>query len=110
MALASGVSMAFDTATLPILDGALELAPGNVSGGSRTNDEHFGPRVRVQETVDAATRRLAFDPQTSGGLLIAIDPGAADDVLAELRATGLDARRIGRVEPPDPAGVLVTLT
>src|SRR5262245_25463208 len=110
MALASHVSIVFDTTRLPVLDGALELALGNVSGGSRTNDEHFGPRVRVHDTVDPATRRLAFDPQTSGGLLIAIDPGAAEAVLADLHSAGLDARRIGRVEPPDAGGVLVTLT
>jgi selenide,water dikinase len=109
MALASNVSIVFDTMALPVLDGALELALGNVSGGSRTNEEHFGPRVRVSSNVDDATRRLAFDPQTSGGLLVAVDPGAADELLAAMREAGVDARRIGRVEPPDAAGVLVTL-
>ena len=109
MALASGVSIVFDTMALPVLDGALELALGNVSGGSRTNEEHFGPRVRVSSSVADATRRLAFDPQTSGGLLVAVDPGSADELLAAMREAGVDARRIGRVEPPDPGGILVTL-
>jgi selenide, water dikinase len=110
MALASGVSIVFDTTKLAVLEGALDLALTNVSGGSKTNDEHFGPRVRVHEKVNAATRRLAFDPQTSGGLLVAVDPGAADGLIAEMREAGVDARRIGQVDPPDPAGILVTLT
>ena len=109
MAAASGVTLAIDAASLPLLEGAIALAPGNTPGGNKTNDTHFGPRVLVAPTVPAAIRLIAFDPQTSGGLLLAIDATAAAHVLGKLADAGVQASIIGRVEPPDPGGTLVRL-
>ena len=45
MAAASGVTLVFETPSLPLLEGALGLAAANTPGGGRTNQQHFGPRV-----------------------------------------------------------------
>ena len=70
--MASGVTLSFETAALPLLDGALELAMANSPGGTRTNEEHFGSHVEFANHLTAAQRILAFDPQTSGGLLVSV--------------------------------------
>jgi selenide,water dikinase len=52
-------------------------------------------------------REIIYDPQTSGGLLAAVDPAQADDLLEALHAAGVrDARQIGQVEAADGAGRL----
>ena len=109
MAAASGVTLAIDAPALPLLEGAIALAPGNTPGGNKTNDAHFGARVSVASTVPSAIRLIAFDPQTSGGLLLAIDATAAAHVLGKLADAGVPATVIGRVEPADPGGALVRL-
>ncbi len=109
MAAASGVTLAIDTAALPLLEGALALAAANIPGGNLTNRAHFGPRVRIGPDVDAAMRLVAFDPQTSGGLLMAVDPGATAHVLGQLTDAGVMTSVVGRVERSDPAGRSVRL-
>ena len=98
MAAASGVTLAFDAASLPILEGALDLAMGNLPGGGRTNEEHFGAGVMVAPGVAEPLRRVAFDPQTSGGLLLAVSPDAESALLDGLRAAGIEPARVGVVE------------
>jgi selenide,water dikinase len=109
MAAASGVTLAIDAPALPLLEGAIALAAGNSPGGAKTNDAHFGPGVSVASTVPEAIRLIAFDPQTSGGLLLAIDATAAAHVLGKLADAGVQASVIGRVELPDPGGTRVRL-
>ena len=109
MASASGVTLVFDTGALPVLEGALELSAANLPGGGRTNEAHFGPRTRVTAGVDEERRRVAFDPQTSGGLLVAAGRAHIDDVVAKLEAAGVTASRIGHVEVSKD-NVLVQLT
>ena len=108
MAAASGVTLVFDAAALPILDGALDLAMGNRPGGGRTNESHFGPRILVGPGVGEPLRRVAFDPQTSGGLLLAVAPDAAPGLVEGLSRAGIAAALVGRVEPPE-TGVHVRL-
>ncbi len=109
MAKASGVSIAIDTGALPLLEGALALASTNVPGGNKTNDAHFGAAVRVASSVTHAIRLVAFDPQTSGGLFLAVDPAATGHVLGKLTDAGVPASVVGRVDPLDAAGTLVRL-
>ena len=108
MAAASRVTLVFDAAALPILDGALDLAMGNLPGGGRTNEEHYGPGVVVAPGVTEPLRRVAFDPQTSGGLLLAVSPDAELRLVDRLREAGILAGRVGRVEPAE-SGVRVRL-
>lgn len=109
MASASGVTLVVRTGALPVLEGALELSAANLPGGGRTNESYFGPRTSEAASVDAARRRVAFDPQTSGGLLVAVDPAHLDDVVARLEAAGIQPSRIGHVER-SKNDVLVRLT
>ena len=109
MAAASDVTLVFEADGIPVLEGALELAAGNLPGGGRTNQAHFGPRVTLAASVPAARQLVVFDPQTSGGLLMTVAPASAARLLDALAASGLEARAIGRVEARDPAGMLVRL-
>ena len=97
MAAASGCSCEIDSARVPVLEGARELAPGNNPGGARTNREHFGTGVRVGSAVDPAMVDLLYDPQTSGGLLIAVAAAEAERVMSQLTSAGVLSARIGRV-------------
>ena len=79
MAERSGVTICFDTATLPLYDGALEAAEAGVrTGGDARNRSYL--EGHVVSTAPAALDALVFDPQTSGGLLAAVDPAVADDL------------------------------
>ena len=106
MAAASTVSMELEGASVPLIDGALALAGANVPGGGRTNREYFGERVRATG-IDADRLTLLYDPQTSGGLLIAVDGAAAPRVLDALRSGGVAAAAIGRVTAPSDALISV---
>jgi len=97
MAVASGVTLEFDTASIPILPGALALASANIPGGGRTNAEHFGPDVLVAPGVPADLVTVLHDPQTSGGLLASVASEHADAAEAALRRVDPTTRRIGRV-------------
>lgn len=99
MAAASGCSLDIVAASVPLLEGARELVSGNVPGGGRTNRQHFGARIAIDSSVDPGIADLLFDPQTSGGLLVAIDPAAAASALAALEAIGVPAVEIGDVHP-----------
>jgi selenide,water dikinase len=107
VAEASGATLTFHAPGLPILPGAEALAATSLPGGGRTNQEHFGARVRIDPAVPDTTRLVAFDPQTSGGLLLAIDPAAADDFQRRAEGDGIPVWIVGRVEAPDASGVLV---
>src|SRR5439155_13186334 len=74
VATASGVTLSIELASLPALDGALDLAYSSSPAGGRTNREHFGGGVTFAPGADDRLELLAFDPQTSGGLLIAVAP------------------------------------
>ena len=94
----SEVQVVLDAAALPALPGALELAEAGVrTGGDARNRDFAGPHVEI-DGVGEDLLALAYDPQTAGGLLIAL-PAAKSAVL---EATFADderfLRRIGRVE------------
>jgi len=101
MARASGVTIAIDVARVPVFDGVLAIAAINRSGGMATNEEHFGAGVRLGGAVPADRLAALYDPQTSGGLLVAAAADAAPQVEAALRGAGVPAARIGRAEPLD---------
>jgi selenide,water dikinase len=109
MATASHVTLVMETERLPLLEGVVGLAHANTPGGGRTNEAYFGRRARISPNVEEPLRLVAFDPQTSGGLLLAIDGDSTAHVLGRLADAGVAASVVGHVEPPDPAGTLVVL-
>ncbi len=100
MAAGSGVSLEMNHARMDYLPGAAEAArEGHLAGGLKNNREFVGDCVGFAETVREEFRHLLYDPQTSGGLLVAIAPEAADAALAALAQRGVAARAIGQVVP-----------
>jgi selenide,water dikinase len=98
MAAASGVSFEIEHGQIAFLAGAAEAARGGfLAGGLKRNRDFIGPCVGFAERVTQESRDLLFDPQTSGGLLVSIAPGAASEALAALERHGVQARVIGRV-------------
>jgi selenide, water dikinase len=97
LAKASRVTIEIDSSRLPLLQGALELAAqGLITSGDKTNREYVGDDIEIAEGVSKNLRHVMFDPQTAGGLLIAISPDRAAVMLARLRETYQDAAIIGQ--------------
>jgi selenide, water dikinase len=97
MAAASNVTIQIDSMALPIIDGVLEMASQNASGGMNTNKEHFLPGTEFSRDIPDARRDLFFDPQTSGGLLISVAANSAESAFASLQKAGISATFIGSV-------------
>jgi selenide,water dikinase len=103
MALASRVALAVDAARLPLLDGALARAREGVTTGSTgQNRKAAADRLRAQVPLSPELDQIVHDPQTSGGLLVAIAAERADELVARCRDAGADgAARIGEVLAAD---------
>jgi selenide,water dikinase len=108
MAEASGVTLEIDSRSVPIMTGARELAKGNRPGGLAGNLSHFERRAEVAAGVDEHLLWLMYDPQTSGGLLVAAASGEAETVDRALAGAGVAAVRIGTAEPRR-GGVLIVV-
>ena len=110
MARASGVLVCVDVEAVPVLEGALDLVERNTPGGGRTNQQHFGEGVEAAAGLDPRRVQLLYDPQTSGGLLVAIAPDAVPSALAALSRAGVTAHEVGSIEALKTAAkVAVTL-
>jgi selenide,water dikinase len=107
MAAASGCTVEIDAEAVPVLEGARALVSGNIPGGGRTNRDHFGRTASIDSSIDGSLADLFFDPQTSGGLLVALEPAQTGRARHALGATGTAACRVGRVLAPGPARVRV---
>ncbi|MBU0485371.1 MAG: selenide, water dikinase SelD [Proteobacteria bacterium] len=95
MVVDSGHGMRIDSATLPHYPEALEWAAmGLIPAGAYNNKKFRGNFVTFVESVVQTRRDLCFDPQTSGGLLIAVAAGEADSLLFALKAGGVAAATI----------------
>ncbi len=105
MARASGVEIRIDTARLPLLPGVTAIAAQHRSGGMATNREHFESLVSA-ERVDPSVLDLCYDPQTSGGLLAAVDAGSAESIAAALAEAGVPVAIVGEVRAGSPRVVL----
>jgi selenide,water dikinase len=84
IARASGVTLAIQVARVPVLAGARETAASGVgTGGAERNEEFLEARVEWGAVSDV-DRALLVDPQTSGGLLVAIPERAVSDYLSRV--------------------------
>ncbi|WP_415391938.1 selenide, water dikinase SelD [Paracoccus sp. SJTW-4] len=100
MARGSDVRVVIERAALPLLARAEELAQaGHITGASTRNWAAYGAEVTLPETCPDWQRALLCDPQTSGGLLVAVAPEAAEGWLRRLHDAGYPLSAIvGRVE------------
>jgi selenide,water dikinase len=100
MAVGSGVSLEIEYAKIEFLPGAVEAArAGHLAGGLKNNREFIGACAEFADGVPEEYRALLFDPQTSGGLLVALAADRAGAALAALERRKVAARLIGRVLP-----------
>jgi selenide,water dikinase len=96
MCRASRLSATLDVAAIPIMDGAAALAAaGAIPSGTRRNLDALAGEIDVGDGLDPV---LLADAQTSGGLLLAVDPALVERMHASLRSDGVDAEVIGRFE------------
>ena len=103
-----GIGIKVFVAEVPILTGAEEYAGmGLVPGGARRNSAFYAPKVQGGEKCPPVLLDILYDPQTSGGLLIATPEADADGLLRRLQEVGVrDARIIAEVVA-QPKGRLV---
>jgi selenide,water dikinase len=100
MALGSAARLSIDVAAIPLLEGAVDAVRlGAVPAGLRSNRDFAECVVGdgAGATIADELRALLYDPQTAGGLLLAVAPEHSEPLLAEFMAAGLPAARIGRV-------------
>jgi selenide,water dikinase len=92
------VSLEIDHSAVGYLPGAVDAArEGFLPGGLKNNRDFIGDCVAFGSNVPPEYRDLLFDPQTSGGLLIAISPESADAAISVLESHRVNARRVGKV-------------
>lgn len=91
---------------VPVFDGVAEMADaGLCPGGIRRNLDYAAPQVEFSSALSEAQCLLLADAQTSGGLLIAIEPARFDVLLASLEDRGVEVRAvIGEIENGDSVG------
>ena len=108
VAAASRVRLRIEASAVPVLPGVLELAARkNLTRGDRTNREYVEGHVTVSKAVDTNLLRALYDPQTAGGLLVALPAHAARGFVEALRRSGSHAAAvIGSCEESSEAGHL----
>jgi selenide,water dikinase len=109
MALRSGVDVELTWDALPWLEGVLDYAAASILPGAiERNKESCGHAVVAGDNVTEAMVDICYDPQTSGGLLIAIEADKAVVLLNRLRESGLeDAACIGQVRSKGAGKIIV---
>lgn len=102
---ASGVSAEVELSSLPIMEPALELASmGLVPAGSHANRDNYAALTEIAPGAEPLRVDLAFDAQTSGGLLLAVPRDRLERVREMLEGAGDLARVVGRVVDADDEG------
>ncbi len=106
---ASKVTFRIESSRLPVLPGALDLVSmGVIPGGCMRNLEFIREHTVFLPSLTAERKWLCLDPQTSGGLLIAVAPDRADTLVAGLKNDGmLESRIVGEVHPPGEKRLLL---
>ena len=105
---ASGASARIESARVPLLEGAVQLAEaGHVPGGTQRNLADAAGHVAYEGDVPAVLKLLLADAQTSGGLLIACPQDRMALLRREMAARNVRAAEIGRVEAGSSGRILV---
>lgn len=92
MASGSSVTLILESGKLPILHRAPRLAEkGYLTGGCKRNREYLQDKITIEKSIREGLVEVAFDPQTSGGLLIAVAQRYAPKLVEELQGSGVKA-------------------
>lgn len=107
MMQASSVAAEIDLESVPVIPGVRDLiAAGYSPTGAGRNEEVIAADVQWGETDDV-DRRLLCDPQSSGGLLLAIDGATAEELVRALAERGVESSVVGRVIEGTPGRIAV---
>ncbi|MDO4849616.1 MAG: selenide, water dikinase SelD [Coriobacteriia bacterium] len=110
MAEASGVTLEIRAGDVPVMARAREMAQmGLIPAGAYRNRDFFGPRVEMSDDVPLDLSDVLFDPQTSGGLLVALPEDEAAGYVERLRGLGQPAATVGHVAARSECSVRVTM-
>ena len=91
MASGSGVTLVIESAKMPLLRGAPRLAEkGYITGGCKRNQEYLNDKMVIDKSIREGLVQVALDPQTSGGLLIAVAKRHAAKLVDDLHAAGVN--------------------
>lgn len=108
MCRGAGLQGVIDAAEVPLLPGVERLAEaGFATGAGARNWASYGEAVELPSAFPDWRRGLLCDPQTSGGLLVAVRPDRADDVVARCRAAGFAQAAVVGTMRDGAAGVRV---
>lgn len=108
MAQQSGLTLQLCWETLPQLAGVEKYARlGLLTGGGKRNQDYYGTFTHLPFRLEPWELALLYDPQTSGGLLAAVDGARANAVEDAFREAGEPVWRIGEATTGPPAGTLV---
>ncbi len=100
LALASDVSVRISASRIPLLEGALDcVRAGYIPGGLKANRDFAECVVSYEGESPEEVKTLLFDPQTAGGLLIAVTADDASSLLKAMTSAGVAAVEIGQVIP-----------
>ena len=97
MASGSSVTLLIESAKMPLLRGAPRLAEkGYITGGCKRNREYLNNKMTIDKSIREGLVEIALDPQTSGGLLLAVAKRHAAKLVEDLHAAGVtDATEVG---------------
>ena len=102
------LSCVIDAHTVPVLPGAWEAADACLyTAAGQRNRNHTGPFVRF-ENVPFAMQEILFDPQTSGGLLLAVASEEAESLRDELQKASLPAQIVGEITEKQDTEIVVS--
>jgi selenide,water dikinase len=90
MASGSGVTLVIESAKMPLLHRAPRLAEkGYITGGCKRNQEYLNDKMVIDKSIREGLIQVALDPQTSGGLLLAVAKRHAAKLVDDLHAAGV---------------------
>ena len=108
MADASDVTIRFDLESVPMLTEAVQLAgEGMNPGGAEDNRRYLESHIETEPGLDPNKLQVMFDPQTSGGLLIAIPKDQCDGFCRTLESHKLPSQPVGEVLPPHSSALII---
>ncbi len=108
MAKGSGVTIELYSTQVALLPGALDYSlQGAIPGGLKNNREFVSCAVEIAAPIPEELESLLYDPQTAGGLLIAVESQEAEALAGKLRDSGIEARIIGETRPRAAHSIVV---